>query len=136
VRRIDLEAVIGVITAADAAITIFGNDADDRLALRRGAFRTSRTSRGTRRSRSGVPDRDELAACRRSPCCDRLANRNRFLLLCQLAEGEKSVGELAGLLQVRSRPEVRGEPIIARRRISAIPSTAERTREEIGRRVS
>ncbi len=30
-----------------------------------------------------------------------LANRHRLLLLCQLAQGEKSVGELAGLLQLR-----------------------------------
>ena len=37
-RRIDLEAVIGVIAAAHAAIAIFGNDADDSLALRRGAL--------------------------------------------------------------------------------------------------
>lgn len=30
-----------------------------------------------------------------------LANRNRLLLLCQLAEGERSVGELADRLQLR-----------------------------------
>ncbi len=30
-----------------------------------------------------------------------LANRNRLMLLCQLVGGEKSVGELAGLLELR-----------------------------------
>lgn len=30
-----------------------------------------------------------------------LANRNRLMLLCQLVGGEKSVGELAGLLGIR-----------------------------------
>ncbi len=30
-----------------------------------------------------------------------LANRNRLLLLCQMVEGEKSVGELARLIQAR-----------------------------------
>ncbi len=30
-----------------------------------------------------------------------LSNRNRLLLLCQLAEGERSVGELAGRLGLR-----------------------------------
>jgi DNA-binding transcriptional ArsR family regulator len=30
-----------------------------------------------------------------------LANRNRLMLLCQLSEGEKSVGELAALLEIR-----------------------------------
>jgi len=30
-----------------------------------------------------------------------LANRNRLMLLCQLVGGEKSVGELAGLLEIR-----------------------------------
>ncbi|MFZ0846822.1 MAG: metalloregulator ArsR/SmtB family transcription factor [Pseudolabrys sp.] len=30
-----------------------------------------------------------------------LANRNRLMLLCQLTGGEKSVGELADLLEIR-----------------------------------
>ena len=30
-----------------------------------------------------------------------LANENRLMILCQLAEGEKSVGELANLLGIR-----------------------------------
>ena len=30
-----------------------------------------------------------------------LSNEHRLMILCQLAEGEKSVGELAGLLNVR-----------------------------------
>jgi len=30
-----------------------------------------------------------------------LSNKNRLLILCQLVEGEKSVGDLARLLQVR-----------------------------------
>jgi len=30
-----------------------------------------------------------------------LANRNRLLLLCQLVEGERSVGEMAARLQLR-----------------------------------
>jgi DNA-binding transcriptional ArsR family regulator len=43
----------------------------------------------------------ELAAERVSELMKLLANKHRLLVLCQLAEGEKSVGELARLLGVR-----------------------------------
>ena len=43
----------------------------------------------------------ELAAERVAEILKLLANRHRLLVLCQLAEGEKSVGELARLLGVR-----------------------------------
>jgi ArsR family transcriptional regulator len=33
-----------------------------------------------------------------------LANENRLMLLCQLADGEKSVGELAGLIGLGQSP--------------------------------
>lgn len=32
-----------------------------------------------------------------------LSNKNRLMVLCQLAEGEKSVGELAALIDVREQ---------------------------------
>jgi DNA-binding transcriptional ArsR family regulator len=43
----------------------------------------------------------ELAAERVSELMKLLANKHRLLVLCQLAEGERSVGELARLLGVR-----------------------------------
>jgi DNA-binding transcriptional ArsR family regulator len=43
----------------------------------------------------------ELAAERVAELMKLLANKHRLLVLCQLAEGEKSVGELARLLGVR-----------------------------------
>ena len=43
----------------------------------------------------------EPAAERVSELMKLLANKHRLLVLCQLAEGEKSVGELARLLDVR-----------------------------------
>ena len=43
----------------------------------------------------------EAAAERVSELMKLLANKHRLLVLCQLAEGEKSVGELARLLDVR-----------------------------------
>jgi DNA-binding transcriptional ArsR family regulator len=43
----------------------------------------------------------ELAAERVSELLKLLANKHRLLVLCQLADGEKSVGELARLLGVR-----------------------------------
>jgi DNA-binding transcriptional ArsR family regulator len=43
----------------------------------------------------------EAAAERVSEFMKLLANKHRLLVLCQLAEGEKSVGELARLLDVR-----------------------------------
>jgi DNA-binding transcriptional ArsR family regulator len=43
----------------------------------------------------------EAAAERVSELMKLLANKHRLLVLCQLAEGEKSVGELARLLGVR-----------------------------------
>lgn len=43
----------------------------------------------------------EAAAEHVSELMKALSNKNRLLVLCQLAEGEKSVGELARLLSVR-----------------------------------
>ena len=43
----------------------------------------------------------EVAAERVAELMKLLANKHRLLVLCQLAEGEKSVGELARLLAVR-----------------------------------
>jgi DNA-binding transcriptional ArsR family regulator len=43
----------------------------------------------------------ELAAERVAELMKLLANKHRLLVLCQLAESEKSVGELARLLGVR-----------------------------------
>ena len=43
----------------------------------------------------------EVAAERVSELMKLLANKHRLLVLCQLAEGERSVGELARLLGVR-----------------------------------
>jgi DNA-binding transcriptional ArsR family regulator len=43
----------------------------------------------------------KVAAERVSELMKLLANKHRLLVLCQLAEGEKSVGELARLLGVR-----------------------------------
>jgi DNA-binding transcriptional ArsR family regulator len=43
----------------------------------------------------------EAAAARVSEIMKLLANKHRLLVLCQLVEGEKSVGELARLLSVR-----------------------------------
>ena len=42
----------------------------------------------------------EQAASEVSHLLKLLSNQNRLLILCQLGEGEKSVGELAGLLNV------------------------------------
>lgn len=41
------------------------------------------------------------AATRASDLMRALASENRLMILCQLAEGEKSVGELAGRLDLR-----------------------------------
>jgi ArsR family transcriptional regulator, virulence genes transcriptional regulator len=41
------------------------------------------------------------AASRATELLKALASRNRLLLLCHLSEGEKSVGELARLLEAR-----------------------------------
>lgn len=43
----------------------------------------------------------QLAAGKATDLLKALANRNRLMLLCQLVGGEKSVGELAGLLEIR-----------------------------------
>ncbi len=43
-----------------------------------------------------------------------LSNRNRLIILCQLAEGEKSVGELARLLEMRE-PAVSQQLAVLRR---------------------
>jgi DNA-binding transcriptional ArsR family regulator len=46
-------------------------------------------------------DRMLAAADRASELLRALANRHRLLILCQLVDGERSVGELAGLLGIR-----------------------------------
>ncbi|MEL7047924.1 MAG: metalloregulator ArsR/SmtB family transcription factor [Pseudomonadota bacterium] len=46
-----------------------------------------------------------------------LSNRNRLMILCQLAEGEKSVGELARLLKVRETAVSQQLAILRRERI-------------------
>jgi DNA-binding transcriptional ArsR family regulator len=46
-------------------------------------------------------DRMNNAADAASELLKSLANRNRLLILCQLGEGERSVGELATLLGIR-----------------------------------
>ncbi|MGE0333914.1 MAG: ArsR/SmtB family transcription factor [Gammaproteobacteria bacterium] len=43
----------------------------------------------------------QMAADRATDLLKALASRNRLLLLCHLLDGEKSVGELARLLEVR-----------------------------------
>src|SRR3546814_2986926 len=43
----------------------------------------------------------QMAAGRATDLLKALASRNRLLLLCHLLDGEKSVGELARLLEVR-----------------------------------
>jgi DNA-binding transcriptional ArsR family regulator len=47
------------------------------------------------------PEEMQAAAERVAELMKLLANKHRLLVLCQLAEGEKSVGELAGLLGMR-----------------------------------
>lgn len=44
----------------------------------------------------------EAAATRVSDLMKVLSNKNRLMILCQLAEGKKSVGELADLVGVRT----------------------------------
>lgn len=46
---------------------------------------------------------DELRACADSACnlMKTMANADRLMLLCQLSQGEKSVGELESLLDIR-----------------------------------
>lgn len=46
-------------------------------------------------------DEMHLAADRATALLKAIASRNRLLLLCQLTDGEKSVGELAALLGLR-----------------------------------
>ena len=47
------------------------------------------------------PDAMEAAADQASELLKSLANRNRLLILCQLVDGERSVGELAAFLGAR-----------------------------------
>lgn len=46
-------------------------------------------------------ERTQAAADRASEFLKALANRHRLLILCQLVERERSVGELAGFLGIR-----------------------------------
>ena len=43
----------------------------------------------------------ELAADRASDLLKALSNRHRLLIVCQLIDGERSVGDLAGFLDLR-----------------------------------
>jgi ArsR family transcriptional regulator, virulence genes transcriptional regulator len=43
----------------------------------------------------------QVAADRASELLKALANRHRLLIICQLIDGERSVGELAGFLGIR-----------------------------------
>ena len=47
------------------------------------------------------PDRMTAAAEQASELLKSLGNRHRLLILCQLTEGERSVGDLAALLRLR-----------------------------------
>jgi DNA-binding transcriptional ArsR family regulator len=47
------------------------------------------------------PDAMEAAADQASELLKSLANRHRLLILCQLVDGERSVGDLAGFLKAR-----------------------------------
>ncbi len=47
------------------------------------------------------PEQMAAAADRASELLKSLANRHRLLILCQLTEGERSVGDLAGFLDLR-----------------------------------
>jgi DNA-binding transcriptional ArsR family regulator len=47
------------------------------------------------------PDAMEAAADKASELLKSLANRHRLLILCQLVDGERSVGELAAFLNAR-----------------------------------
>ena len=47
------------------------------------------------------PDAMEVAADHASALLKALANRHRLLILCQLVDGERSVGDLAGFLKAR-----------------------------------
>lgn len=47
------------------------------------------------------PDQMEAAAEEASDLLKSLANRHRLLILCQLTNGERSVGDLAGYLALR-----------------------------------
>ena len=45
-----------------------------------------------------------------------LANENRLLLMCQLSQGERSVGELEALLGIRQPTILREEKLVTTRR--------------------
>lgn len=47
------------------------------------------------------PDQMSTAADQASELLKSLGNRHRLLILCQLAEGERSVGDLAAFLELR-----------------------------------
>jgi DNA-binding transcriptional ArsR family regulator len=47
------------------------------------------------------PDAMEAAADKASELLKSLANRHRLMILCQLVDGERSVGELAAFLNAR-----------------------------------
>jgi ArsR family transcriptional regulator, virulence genes transcriptional regulator len=67
-------------------------------------------------------ERMEVAADAASELLKALANRHRLLILCQLIEKERSVGDLAGLLGIRDSTMsqhlavLRREGIVAARR--------------------
>lgn len=70
------------------------------------------------------PDRMERAASQASQLLRTLANERRLMILCQIAQGEKSVGELADLIGLDQSPlsqhlaRLRREKIVRTRRES------------------
>ena len=56
-------------------------------------------------SKSGI-DLDEMgkSADRASALMKTLGHRDRLMILCQLADGEKSVGQIADLLEISQSP--------------------------------
>jgi DNA-binding transcriptional ArsR family regulator len=68
----------------------------------------------------------ERAAARVSELMKLLANKHRLLVLCQLAEGEKSVGDLARLLNVRE-PAMSQQLAVLRREGLVRPRRAAQT---------
>ena len=47
-----------------------------------------------------------------------LANENRLVILCSLAKGEKNVGELEGILDIRQPTRLRADKLVTTRRDS------------------
>ena len=65
------------------------------------------------------PDLMQAAADDASELLKALANRHRLLILCQLAEGERSVGQLAEFLGIRDSTVSQHLALLRRDRIIA-----------------